>query len=207
LSLSAIIPVKTFSKAKTRLKLSQDVREELCKIMLSEVLQTVYNSSMIDKIVVVSKDEHVFHQCKKFNVIEIIDETEESVNNAVSLGQKYLKNNDIDASIVFPQDIPFITTQDIDYLFNFTSQNCVLIVPSKRFDGTNALFRSPINIMKTHYDDNSFYNHLKSAKIHTKNFSPVFIRRMMFDIDNMYDLEFALKQNETEFTKKIQYLI
>ena len=57
LKTSAIIPVKTFSKAKTRLSLQQTSKEEICNLMLQEVLKTVHNCKLIDKIVLVSKDE------------------------------------------------------------------------------------------------------------------------------------------------------
>ena len=51
LKTSAIIPVKTFSKAKTRLNLQQDCKEEICSLMLQEVLRTVSNC----KVVLLSK--------------------------------------------------------------------------------------------------------------------------------------------------------
>ena len=46
----AIVPVKTFSKAKTRLNLSCEKTEDLCKIMLDEVLQTISKSDVIEKM-------------------------------------------------------------------------------------------------------------------------------------------------------------
>jgi phospholactate guanylyltransferase (EC 2.7.7.-) len=41
LKIAAIIPVKTFSNAKTRLQLPSDKVEALCKIMLEEILQVL----------------------------------------------------------------------------------------------------------------------------------------------------------------------
>jgi len=76
------------------------------------------------------------------------------------------KKNDFDASLVIPQDIPFFKTQDIDFLLSFQhTPKSVLIVPSRRFDGTNALFRTPVNIMRTHYDEDSYKIHLSTGKI------------------------------------------
>ena len=73
---SAIIPVKSFSKAKTRLALSQENTQTFCSIMLEEVLQTVSDSNHIEKIILVSKDEQVFNIGKKFDCIQIFDEKE-----------------------------------------------------------------------------------------------------------------------------------
>ena len=209
MKISAIIPVKTFSKAKTRLDLSDEKKETLCKLMLEEVLHTLSISTKIDKILVVSKDEEALKISKKFDAIQIIDSTESGVNNAVSLADSYLAKNDFDASVVFPQDIPFMKTQDIDFLLNFQSpQKCVLIVPSWRFDGTNALVRIPVDLMKTHCDEDSYKIHLSTGKSNTQNTSLVFVKRIMLDIDNYEDLKLSMTQNlKPDFQEKILKII
>ena len=50
LKTSAIIPVKSFSKAKTRLNLPQIQKEDLCLKMFDEVLRTISSCKSIDKI-------------------------------------------------------------------------------------------------------------------------------------------------------------
>ena len=176
--------------------------------MFEEVLQTLHISNLIDKIVVVSKDEDAFQISKKFSPIQLED-NETGVNNAVSLADDYIKKNGFDASIVFPQDIPFMKTQDIDFLLQFQSPpKFSLIVPSRRFDGTNALVRMPVDLMKTHYDEDSYKIHLSTGKSCTPNTSLVFVRRIMMDIDSLEDLKFSLEQNEKpNFSKKIQQIL
>ena len=189
MKIAAIIPVKTFSNAKTRLKLPPNKVEELCKIMLEEILQTLSISPQIEKIILITK--------------------EESVNHAVSLADEYLLENGFNASIVFPQDIPFIKTQDIDFILKHQLHpNFAIIVPSRNFDGTNALVRMPINLMKTHYDDDSYRNHMITAKEHTLNVAMVFVKRVMLDVDSQEDLEFLLEQNEKpELVEKIKKIL
>jgi len=206
LKVAAIVPVKTFSKAKTRLNLSLDQKLELCEIMLQEVVGTISNSKKIDKIIVVSKDEDALKLTKKFGVIDIIDNEESGVNHAVSLADDYLEQNDYEASIVFPQDIPFLQEEDIEHLLRFQKfPKSVLIVPSRRFDGTNALLRTPVNLMETHYDEDSYKIHLEVGKSLTSNTSLLLLRRIMMDVDNHEDLEFLLKQNEKpSITNKIR---
>jgi 2-phospho-L-lactate guanylyltransferase len=209
LKIAAIIPVKTFSKAKTRLGLSPQQVEDLCKVMLEEILHTISISPQIEKIVIVTKEEKAIVIGKKFNAIIIKDEKEESVNSAVALADKYLLENDFHASIVFPQDIPFIKTQDIDFMLNYkTHPNFAIIVPSRRFDGTNALARMPIDLMKTHYDEDSYKIHMNTAKEHTLNVAMVFVKRIMLDIDNAEDLKFVLEQDEKpEIREKIKRIV
>jgi len=209
LKIAAIIPVKTFSNAKTRLELSPHKVEELCKIMLEEILHTLSISPRIDKIIIVTKEQKAIEIGKKFNVTTIIDDKEESVNSAVALADKYLLENKFDASIVFPQDIPYIKTQDIDFMLNYIAPpNFAIIIPSRRFDGTNALVRMPIDLMETHYDEDSYKIHMNTAKKHTLNVAMVFVKRIMWDVDNKEDLEFLLEQDEKpKIAEKIKEIL
>jgi len=209
LKIAAIIPVKTFSNAKTRLELPPHKVEELCKIMLEEILHTLSISPRIDKIIIVTKEQKAIEIGKQFNTITIIDEKEESVNSAVALADKYLLENKFDASIVFPQDIPYIKTQDIDFMLNYIAPpNFAIIIPSRRFDGTNALVRMPIDLMETHYDEDSYKIHMNTAKKHTLNVAMVFVKRIMWDVDNKEDLEFLLEQGEKpKIAEKIKEIL
>tara|TARA_B100001105_G_scaffold16348_1_gene11864 strand:- start:1306 stop:1938 length:633 start_codon:yes stop_codon:yes gene_type:complete len=209
LKIAAIIPVKTFSNAKTRLQLSPDKVEALCKIMLEEILQVLSISPKIEEIIMITKEEKAIEIGKKFNTITIIDEKEEGVNQAVALADKYLLENNFNASIVFPQDIPYIKTQDIDFMLNYQMHpNFAIIVPSRKFDGTNALARMPVDLMKTHYDDDSYRNHMSTAKEHTLNVAMVFVNRIMLDVDDEEDLKFLLEQNEKpELVEKIRKIL
>ncbi len=209
MKIAAIIPVKTFLNAKTRLDLSHQQVEELCKIMLEEILHILSISPQIEKTIMVTKEPKAIEIGKKFNIVTIIDEKEESVNSAVALADKYLLENNFDVSIVFPQDIPFIKTQDIDFMLNYKMHpNFAIIVPSRRFDGTNALARMPIDLMETHYDEDSYKIHMNTAKEHTLNVAMVFVKRIMWDVDNMEDLKFLLEQNEKpEISEKIRKII
>jgi len=204
----AIVPVKTFSKAKTRLNLSYEKTEDLCKIMLEEVLQTISQSDIMEKITVVSKDESAFKIGKKFGVVEIYDEKEQGVNSAVAMADKYFLDEGFDATIVFPQDVPLMKTEDIQALYDFQMPDrCVLVVPSRRFDGTNALFRSPVNIMETHYDEDSYKIHLTTANNKYAKSALVLIRRIMLDVDEPEDLQTILKYSKPSISKILEDLL
>ena len=205
LKTSAIIPVKTFSKAKTRLNLQQTSKEEICSIMLQEVLKIISASKLINKIVMVSKDEAALKIGRQFNVIELFDD-ESGVNNAINLADKYLFDKKFDCSVIFPQDIPIMTSFDIDTLLGFIrSIDSVIIVPSRQFNGTNALVRCPASLMQTKYDMGSYTHQMDAANAKAKNISIALIRRMMLDIDDESDLAFMLKQNtKPDFCNKIE---
>ena len=204
LKTSAIIPVKTFSKAKTRLNLQQDCKEEICSLMLQEVLRTVSDCKIVNQIILVTKDEDALKIGRQFNVVGIFDD-ELGVNNAINLADEYLSDKNFDCSVIFPQDIPTMTSTDIETLLGFIkSTNSVIIVPSRQFNGTNALVRCPSGLMQTKYDLGSYTHQIDAARTRTNNISIALIRRMMLDIDDESDLVFMLKQNSKhDFCNKI----
>ena len=174
--------------------------------MLEEILQVVTETKSIDDIILVSKDETAFGVGKKFNCIEIVDDEESGVNNAVSLANEFLAECEHDCSIVLPQDIPLISTHDLDSLVEFyQNRKNAIIVPSRHFDGTNALVRMPIPQIKTRYDEGSYkfqFEPLKTAKM---NYSLALIHRIMIDIDNIVDVDYMLKLNsKPSFCNKIR---
>ena len=204
----AIIPVKSFSKAKTRLNIPQIKREAICKEMLEEVLQTLSKCKSIDNIAIVSKDNAAIKLSESFGATQIFDD-DLGVNQAVDLADQHLADLEYNCSVIFPQDIPMMESSDIDSLLGFLkSRNSVMLVPSRQFNGTNALVRYYVNSMKTQYDKGSYSYQLDAAKHVTQNVSIALIRRMMLDIDDEHDLAFMLKQNEKpDFCKKIRDIL
>lgn len=208
LRVGAIIPVKTFSRAKTRLNLSSEKTMKICELMLESVLQTVTGSELIKKTVLVSRDEKALDLGKKFGAHGIYDEFEQGVNSAVLLADDYLLQEGFDATMVFPQDIPLIQPEDIQTLYQMrTSGRCVIVVPSRKFDGTNALFRTPPNVMETHYDEDSYKIHLNTAEKRNASSALVLIRRIMLDIDDQSDLRFILSFSNTEMAKSLKKIL
>ena len=205
---SVIIPVKTFQRSKTRLGLSEEKTKELCRLLLDEVVKTVSESKLIDRTIIVTDEEEISDIIKKYDCTKIQDKQETSVNNAVGLAEEYLLENGFTHSIVLPLDVPFFYLEDLENLLKFSSKNSVLIVPSRHYDGTNALVRTPINSMKPMYDEGSYSFQIDSAEKFNVKISIGLINRLMLDIDSIEDLDFALKQNiKPEFCQKIRDII
>ena len=205
---SVIIPVKSFQRSKTRLQLSEEKTKELCRLLLEEVVKTVSESGLIDETIVVTNEEQVSDIIKKYDCKKIQDVDEKSVNDAVGLAEEYLLENKFTHSIVLPLDVPFFYSEDLEELLNFSSEKSVVVVPSRHFDGTNALLRTPINSMKPRYDEGSYSFQVESAKNFDIRISIGLIYRLMLDIDNIEDLDFVLKYNiKPEFCEKIEKIM
>ena len=205
---SVIIPVKTFQKSKTRLQLSEEKTNKLCRLLLEEVIRTIHESKLIDKTIVVTNEEQISDIIEKYGCEKIKDEHETSVNDAVKLAEEYLVENEFTHSIVLPLDVPFFESDDLKKLLDFSENESVIVVPSRHFDGTNALLRTPINSMTTRYDEGSYSFQIESAQKDDVKISIGLIYRLMLDIDNTEDLEFVIKQNiKPELCKKIREII
>lgn len=209
LKTAVIIPVKTFARAKSRMDLPKDARVSLCKMMLEEILQTLSLSPLISEIIVVTGDPAASAIAGRFGATVIADPREMGVNEAVALADGRVRDRGIGATIVLPQDVPFIKVQDVDFLLKIQiPPNFVTVVPSRKFDGTNALVRMPPDIMETHYDRDSYRAHMDIAKRRTRNPAVLFVRRIMMDMDDGDDIRYALEQNEKpELCERIRALV
>ena len=203
---SVVIPIKSFSKSKSRLNLSQSDTKYLCETMLKEMLHVISEARSIDDIIIVSKDESALDIGKKFDCIEIIDEKESGVNDAVSLANEFLVEHGYSCSIVLPQDIPLIFPEDLDNLMRFYQNNeHAIIVPSMHFDGTNALVRMPMPDMKTRYDEGSYKFQFEPIKTARMKYSLALIHRIMIDIDSIGDVNYVIKHDiKPSFCAKIK---
>lgn len=204
--IAAVIPMKNLNFAKSRLStiLTRQQRKNLIFFLLDITIKTLKESRLITEIIVVSSDKTI----EKFsfeNSLKFIKEYSDSgVNNAVILADRYCINNNIDANIVVPHDLPFISAKEIDQICNISEKysKCIILCPSKRFDGTNILFRKPPNVIKTFYDDNSYMNHLKEAQKHNIPIESLELDNLMFDIDTREDLiELFTLQNWKSFLR------
>ena len=124
--------MKTFQKSKTRLHLTEEKTKELCRLLLNEVIKTVYESGLIDKIIIVTNENQISDIIKKYDCEKIQDDEEISVNNAVKLAEEYLLEKEFTHSIVLPLDVPFFYSEDLERLLRFSSEKSVIIVPSLR---------------------------------------------------------------------------
>ena len=188
MSVSVILPVKSYSRAKSRLDIPPPQRAELCHVMLERILRTLDASPDVCEVVVVSRERRASELCDAAGAT-LLRDSGGGVNEAVAVADRYLAGRGAVISLVIPQDIPLIEPADVSFLLKFfTPPACVLVVPSMRLDGTNALLRCPPDIMGTSYDDNSYRNHMRVARRAAPNWGTVHVTRIMQDVDTLRDL-------------------
>ncbi|MEM2113173.1 MAG: 2-phospho-L-lactate guanylyltransferase [Candidatus Nitrosocaldus sp.] len=204
LRLCAIIPVKSLARGKSRLAtlLSMEERINLSIAMLRDVLGCLCSSPYIDSVIIVSSDSIIKGIAKEFNTVLVEDAYEQGVNSAVALADHVASR--YDASVVLPHDIPLINAFDVSMLYASMLKHvrCVVITPSSRLDGTNILLRRPPNVIKTHYDEDSYILHVREALTSDARVKILLSKRLMFDIDELDDLYELLTSNHECNTKR-----
>ena len=184
-----IIPVKRFENSKTRLSsmLSADERVELASLMLDDTLATLRVAGL--QILVVSGDRRAKQIAESHGARFIHEEKDSGVNSALSLADRHCIDAGASENVVVPQDLPLLNAGDINQIIaSAREEKCVAICPSLRYDGTNVLLRRPPDIIKTHYDNNSYEMHIKSASDAGVSAHVMRLERLMFDIDTPEDV-------------------
>lgn len=195
----AIVPVKNFESGKSRLAslLTVEERVKLSELFLDYTLNTLTNTSAISNVVVVSSDKRAEGIAKIHNVKFLQEKKNQGVNAAVALADVYISEYAVDATIVIPQDLPLLLPEDIERICTSAQEHekCLVICPSLRFDGSNALLRRPPLLITTNYDNDSYNVHIKKAKASDAIIKIIKTKRIMTDIDTVEDVINLIKIN------------
>ncbi|WP_415283071.1 2-phospho-L-lactate guanylyltransferase [Candidatus Nitrososphaera sp. FF02] len=185
----AIIPVKKFENAKTRLSSILDVqrRAHLSELMLQDTLVALGRARSVSEIAVVSSDRRAKELAEKHGATVLAQERDSGVNSAVALGDAHAEKNGAAATLVVPADLPLLVPADVDALCALAGGRCIVICPSLRYDGTNVLLRMPPSVIPTSYDNNSYEAHVRSAKDAKAAVHVAKMERLMFDVDTPED--------------------
>jgi len=192
------VPVKRFERSKSRLGtiLSIEQRRTLCELLLLNTIIALEQSHAISKILVVTSEKSAVELASSIGAECLKLNCDNGVNEALVLANEYSSNNGADATVVIPQDIPLLTASDIDSLCSRAELlvKCIVICPSIRYDGTNALLRKPPKLIKTFYDEDSFNSHVRASTITNVPIRFHLSRRIMIDLDSAEDIRILMKE-------------
>jgi len=210
MDICAIIPVKSFDQAKSRLSvlLGSEQRRELSRFLLEDTLNTLSLCRKVAKIIVVSSDPIVKEITQNLGLECLFQSEDRGVNSAIKYADKFLSTSGNWVSITIPCDLPLLLPKDIDGVCRVIPKEeaCVIISPSYKFDGTNLLARNPFNIISdTRYDNDSFRGHLEASIEAGANTKVLLSTRLMIDLDTPEDLRLVLSKDSSG-KKSISYL-
>jgi 2-phospho-L-lactate/phosphoenolpyruvate guanylyltransferase len=206
----AIVPVKRFENAKTRLSsmLDADDRIRLSSLMLEDTLKILSVAASLTQVVIVSADKRAEEIATKHGANFLREEKEKGVNSAVALADIYCMRKTADATMVIPLDLPLLDAIDISKACELAENEsrCIVICPSLRYDGTNMLLRKPPSVIATFYDTDSYNMHVKAAVkigVPVKRF---FSKTMMHDVDTPKDALQLIKEETVAAARSVEFI-
>jgi 2-phospho-L-lactate/phosphoenolpyruvate guanylyltransferase len=206
----AIVPVKRFENAKTRLSsvLDTDERIHLSLLMLEDTLHILSMASSLTRVVIVSSDKRAEELATKHGANFVNEETEDGVNSAVALADRYCIKEAADATLIIPYDLPLLDKSDISKAQELAQKesHCIVICPSHRYDGTNMLLRKPPSVIATFYDSDSYNMHIKAATSLGIPIKFLFSKSLMYDIDTPEDVFRFIKEEMGTAVQSIKFL-
>lgn len=206
----AIVPVKRFENAKTRLSsmLDTDDRIRLSSLMLEDTLQILSVAPPLTQVIIVSADKRADEIATKHGAKFLPEEKEKGVNSAVALADGYcIEKEAADATIVIPHDLPLLDSIVISKACELAEKEstCIVICPSVRYDGTNMLLRKPPSVIGTFYETDSYNMHVRTAIKLGIPVKPLLSKSLMYDIDTPEDaLQLIKEENVT--AKSLEFI-
>jgi 2-phospho-L-lactate guanylyltransferase len=199
----AVVPVKDLDASKKRLSsvLSPQERGQLTLAMLEDVLSAL-KTSEVDETLVVSNDLMVQGIARKFDV-RYLAQKAGGLNSAIEEATKWCVQEEAEAVLVLPADIPLLSSGDVDKMIELggCEERAVVLSPS-RDGGTNALFLSPPELIHVCFGQGSFAKHIKEAE--GKGVDAILYNstNLAIDIDSVEDLrKMLIIESNTIFRK------
>jgi 2-phospho-L-lactate/phosphoenolpyruvate guanylyltransferase len=185
----ALLPVKSPHNAKQRLTgfLSAEQREKLARILYRQTLGALCQAGGIDRVVVVTNDSDVAEHARSSGTL--VFEENEQVSHSVSADAACLRAIKLGATTVLlvPIDVPLVTPADFSRLAA-AARPGVVLVPSADGTGTNAMARTPPDVIESRFGPGSCRAHLDQARLKSVPADILRLPGLMFDIDTPEDV-------------------
>jgi len=185
----ALLPVKSPHNAKQRLTgfLSAEQREKLARILYRQTLGALCQAEGIDRVVVVTSDSDVAEHARSSGTL--VFEENEQVSHSISADAACLRAIELGATtaLLVPIDVPLVTPADFSRLAA-AARPGLIVVPSADGTGTNAMVRTPPDVIESRFGPGSCRAHLDQARLKNVPADILRLPGLMFDVDTPEDV-------------------
>ncbi len=185
----AIVPIKTFDRAKQRLAnvLSEAERRALMLAMARDVLTCLSKSTRLSGILIVSRTVEADALAQSFATERYAESPDANLAEALAQAAQHLIDHfSAKGVVIVPADVPGISATELDQVLEGHEQ--VTILPDAENIGTNGLICSPPLCMPYIFDGKSFKPHVDAA--FARGITPKIVPATKFalDVDTPADL-------------------
>jgi len=186
----AVLPVKSFPKAKQRLTagVEPSLRRELAAAMFADVLAALAASAVDDVVVVTAGAPAAAHAAA--HGARVVSDAEQGHNAAAQIGVEAALALGAERALLVPGDCPMLDPGEIDQLLaRQGGERSVLIVPDRHGTGTNALLITPPDALTPAFGPGSCRRHAALAAAQGIAHAVIEVPSLALDIDTPEDLD------------------
>jgi 2-phospho-L-lactate guanylyltransferase len=194
---AAILPVKRFDRAKSRLgeSVAETLRDRLARAMVADVLEALAHASAIELTYVVSREPSVAQTAREHGALLVSDDAERGQSAAVALGVRRALADGVERVLCIPGDCPALDPRELDALLaaqagdgGATSAAQVVIVPDRHGAGTNGLLLCPPDAIEPSFGPDSCERHRALALAAGASWRVERPQSLLLDVDTGADL-------------------
>ncbi len=166
-SVWAIVPVKPFRQAKSRLRpvLDAEQRAALSRDFLGHALGVLARVPSIARTLVVSRDPVALAAARDLGAATLDEDGAVGLNAALQRATRAAVAGRARAVLVLPSDLPLLEPADVEQLLAEAGDGPVVaIVPDRHEQGTNALLVRPPGGLEYAFGEGSFARHQVLAR-------------------------------------------
>jgi 2-phospho-L-lactate/phosphoenolpyruvate guanylyltransferase len=158
---AAVLPVKSFGRAKQRLgeAVGQPERAELAAGMVGDVLDALAAVPGLDEVVVVTAEPRAAGAARSAGAQVVDDPVEAGQSDAAARGIAFAVARGAERVLLVPGDCPALDAGEVGQLLGGFAGAGVLIVPDRHGSGTNALRLTPPEVIAPAFGPGSFARH------------------------------------------------
>jgi len=193
---AGILPVKRLDRAKQRLgeHFSDEARLQIARALLEDALRLCRSTSGFISWYVVSDDRNVLDRAAAYNLSGVKDESE-SLNSAVAAATRRVELEGATSVTIIPSDAPLAYENDLRDLVDTGTTSDIVLVPSERDGGTNAIYMRPPTLVDPQFGPQSMNAHMALAGRLGLRCSMLVLPRLSLDIDTLEDVDAFLKRD------------
>jgi 2-phospho-L-lactate/phosphoenolpyruvate guanylyltransferase len=158
---AAILPVKSFGRAKQRLGTAYPHRPTLAEAMVGDVLAALGAVQGLDDLIVVTAEPAAASAAAAAGAFVVHDPEEAGQSAAAELGIAAAVRRGATRVLLVPGDCPALDPAEVEGLLARRAR--VVIVPDRHGTGTNALLLTPPQAIAPSFGTGSFARHAALA--------------------------------------------
>jgi 2-phospho-L-lactate guanylyltransferase len=189
---AAVLPVKRFAAAKRRLRadVADDLRGELARAMLRDVLEALAQCSAVHRTFVVTADPSAAAIARGHGAVVVADLAESGQSVAAVRGIERALAEGYERVICVPGDTPALRPAELDALLapSAGEPEEVVIVPDRHGTGTNALVLRPPGAILPSFGPESFERHVRLVRAAGVSLRIARPPSLVLDVDTREDL-------------------